>query len=174
MTILIRLILKTCCTCTQTKELSCFGKRASAKDGLYNACRDCVAIKNKARHEKYKEKNIEKMRAYYEKNRESLLVKQREANKRHYQENKAYYNAKLRKYQATKKSRTPSWLTEEEKARMVCYYQLAAMYTRESGEQWHVDHIAPLQGENVSGFHVPWNLRVIRAFDNLSKGNKFV
>ena len=52
-------------------------------------------------------------------------------------------------------------------------YQLAAMYTRENNEPWHVDHVIPLQGEFVSGLHVPRNLRVLRGLDNIKKKNKY-
>lgn len=38
---------------------------------------------------------------------------------------------------------------------------------------WHVDHIAPLQGEKVSGFHVPENLQYLPASINCMKGNRW-
>jgi hypothetical protein len=72
---------------------------------------------------------------------------------------------------SAKLQRTPAWLTEFDKLKIKCLYQLAAMRTRESGYDWHVDHIIPLQGANVCGLHVPGNLRVIPALDNMRKSN---
>jgi len=87
--------------------------------------------------------------------------------------NKGTVNANTRKYQASKLQRTPSWLSEFDILKMKCLYQVAAMRSSESGEEWHVDHIVPLQGKTVSGLHVPWNLRVVSRFENRSKGNKY-
>jgi hypothetical protein len=86
--------------------------------------------------------------------------------------NRASVNANTRKYQANKIQRTPKWLSEFDLLKMKCLYQVAAMRSQESGQDWHVDHIVPLQGKNVSGLHVPWNLQVIPKKDNLSKSNK--
>ncbi len=75
---------------------------------------------------------------------------------------------------AAKLLRTPTWLTFEQKLEIECFYYKSMRYEEETGIKHHVDHIVPLQGEDVCGLHVPWNLQVIPAKENLSKGNKHV
>jgi 5-methylcytosine-specific restriction endonuclease McrA len=67
----------------------------------------------------------------------------------------------------------PSWLTQEQKKQIKDIYVEAK---RKSGylpyRVYHVDHIIPLQGNDVCGLHVPWNLQILSAEDNLRKSNK--
>jgi len=82
-------------------------------------------------------------------------------------------NAIKAKRRASKISRTPPWLTQEHFQAIQAIYKQAKVLSDTTGVLHHVDHIVPLQGLNVSGLHVPWNLQVLTATDNLSKGNKF-
>ena len=52
-------------------------------------------------------------------------------------------------------------------------FELSRKKTKETGRQYHVDHIIPLRGKGVSGFHVAGNLRVVLAKTNNVKNNSF-
>jgi hypothetical protein len=81
--------------------------------------------------------------------------------------------ASTAKRRALKLQRTPLWLTDFDKLKIKCLYSVASMLTRENKEPWHVDHVIPLQGKFVSGLHVPFNMRVLRGKENISKHNNF-
>lgn len=87
--------------------------------------------------------------------------------------NREKCNAAQAKRRASKIQRTPSWLSPAHSFEMECIYKYCSML-RSIGLDYHVDHIEPLQGNSVSGLHVPWNLQVIPAIENLSKNNRGV
>ncbi len=129
-------------------------------------CFDCLKMHRDAN----KEKNTARAVAHQRKNPESAknrCLKWRGKNK-----HKA--NAIEAKRRAAKLNATPSWLTNEDLRKIDDLFEEATRLSEETGVKYHVDHIVPLQGETVGGLHVPWNLRVIPAFDNLSKHNKLI
>lgn len=69
--------------------------------------------------------------------------------------------------------RTQKWFKDYYAEEVQAIYKFAETLKDFTGLDWHVDHIVPLQGKLVSGLHVPWNLRVILAEDNIRKSNKF-
>jgi 5-methylcytosine-specific restriction endonuclease McrA len=75
-------------------------------------------------------------------------------------------------YRTKQINATPNWLTKDHWILMDMEYQKARYLTDVTGIEWEVDHIIPIQGKNVQGLHVPWNLRVITAVENMSKGNR--
>ena len=52
-------------------------------------------------------------------------------------------------------------------------FKLSRKKTKETGKQYHVDHIIPLRGKGVSGFNVAGNLRIVLAHNNMSKNNRY-
>ena len=74
---------------------------------------------------------------------------------------------------ASKLKRTPKWLTKEDHSKIRAIYRQSMELTKETGIQHHVDHVIPMQGETVSGLHVPDNLQIITAEENLRKNNKY-
>lgn len=73
------------------------------------------------------------------------------------------------KRRAARLQRTPAWV--DQPALLAAYVEAQAR-TEATGAPYHVDHIVPLRGRMVSGLHVPWNLRVVPASENLRKYNK--
>ena len=107
--------------------------------------------------------------AYYKKNKEEIKKHHSE----YYQNNKALFFAHGAKRRAAKIKRTPSWLTEEDLIAIEDFYFLAKSLTEVTGIPHVVDHIIPLQGKLVSGFHHPNNLQILTESENASKGNKY-
>ena len=94
---------------------------------------------------------------------DSRRILNREAQLRFYYNNTDYFLEKSARYRATKLQACPAWVSIEE---------LQKIYDKRP-KGYHVDHIVPLQGENVGGLHVPWNLQYLLPQDNLKKGNKY-
>ncbi len=76
--------------------------------------------------------------------------------------------------QTAKRKASPKWLTQDHLAEMKTIYQSAELLqlAHGNGQKFHVDHIEPLQGEDRRGLHVPWNLQVLEARENISKSNR--
>lgn len=76
------------------------------------------------------------------------------------------------KRRAAKLQRTPKWLTAAQLKQIADTYAISDALTKITGIPHEVDHVVPLQGKNVSGLHVPWNLHVKTAEANRKKSNK--
>lgn len=114
------------------------------------------------------EKGLEQSRDWVEENRE----KHNETNRRSKQKHKGRVRAEVRRRQAAKLQRTPPWLTPEDHAAIQAVYDEAHRLEQADGVKRNVDHVVPLQGEEVSGLHVPWNLQILTEAENCSKRNR--
>lgn len=161
--------MKTCSKCREEKGLSDFHKGQAR-------CKVCRKESSRAYYRKNREEIRAKQEVYQAENREELNEYARQYRKENpdYYKNKPswYSNSVQAKRRSAKLQRTPNWLSEGQLDQMAYTYWLAKDLERTCGEKYHVDHIVPLQGKEISGLHVPWNLQVLPEKVNLSKGNR--
>ena len=160
---------KTCTTCNKCKPIGDYHTHSRSKDGLYYQCKVCKAISKKASYSRTKVKHLKTCRKYYRDNRDNILKQHVE----YYETNKNAFIARAAKRRASKLKATPDWLTQDQLEDIKNFYWLAQDLKLVTGETYHVDHIVPLKGKSVCGLHVPWNLQVLPADINLSKGNHY-
>lgn len=176
--------MKTCTLCNESKEETRFFVRKASKDSLSPRCKPCDTaakkqwrIDNKARyqksnkdyHEVNKESNNLRTAEWRKSNREKFL----QSMKNWRDKNKARQGQHGMAYNAGKLNATPSWLTEKQRNEMVdVYKERVELNELHGSNSYHVDHIVPLQGKNVCGLHVPWNLQILSKSENISKGNR--
>jgi hypothetical protein len=119
---------------------------------------------------------------YYGRNKEAVIARafarpvgEKAAAKQRYKEaNPDLYKEMVSLRRRRFRDATPKWLSAEQKMEIRLKYRLAIELSRATGVRHAVDHEIPLQGEDVCGLHVPWNLRVITQDENLKKSNKLV
>jgi len=129
--------------------------------------------KRAAQQQRYAQKHPDKLIAKTVRWRNSNPERAAELARQGRLRNKDRIIANKAKYRAGKSNRTPAWLTEIDFERIRNEYKLAVLLTKVTGEPWEVDHVIPLHGKNVSGFHVPSNLQVLRASENRLKNSKY-
>ena len=164
-----------CSSCKIKKTLDNFSPNKTKPLGVRYMCKPCGAIKAKERRlekplsEEQKERARLRSKEWRKENPEkNKLIKSSWAKR-----NLATKNAANRRYETSKLKRTPDWLTKDHHQQILEKYWLAQDLKKITGEDYHVDHIVPLRGKNVSGLHVPWNLQVLPADLNLRKGTKY-
>ena len=135
--------------------------------------------RNRPRSDAYKARRNQKSRERYKANRERILASQAEYRKNFgavvratklawIKRNRGYATAARAKWGAAKLRACPKWV--DLKA-IKDIYDTAAWITATTGVKHDVDHIVPLQGENVCGLHVPWNLQILNRSTNARKSN---
>ena len=192
--------LKRCSTCKIEKSFEEFSKCKSKTDGCQSHCKVCVkeyrnqnkekiSEQRKEHYEQNKEKILERNKEYREQNREKILERNKEYSKEYYEQNKEKITKQLKEYRnqnkdkrnaltakrrARKLQARPQWLTPEHFEEITEFYTICKMFQIYTGLTYHVDHIVPLQGKTVCGLHVPWNLQILEASENISKKNKLL
>lgn len=158
--------MKTCPHCQQEKPLDQFYKR-SDRDSYHSWCKSCKHESGKRWVAKNKDRHGELTRSWYERNKDQHLANSKE-----------WYALNRHRKLATTTAReqrcrlaTPVWVDKEA---IIAFYKEAQRLTAETGIQYDVDHIIPLQCKTVSGLHIPANLRVIPSAENKRKAAKLI
>ena len=155
------------------------------------ACVECLKVEWAqalvTRAEYYKEYNKSEAgqkakQEYYGRNKNAVIARaasrppeeRQAARKRHKEANPDLYKELVSLRRRRFRDATPKWLSPEQRMEIRLKYRLAIELSRATGVRHAVDHEIPLQGEDVCGLHVPWNLRVITQDENLKKSNKLV
>ena len=100
-------------------------------------------------------------------------AKKSQQGKEWFKNNSGIAKAKRARRRASMSNSTPNWLTDIQKAQIAEFYEIATALETQTGIKHHVDHIVPLKANGISGLHVPWNLQILTANENLSKGNRY-
>jgi 5-methylcytosine-specific restriction endonuclease McrA len=155
------------------------------------ACVECLkaewAQALKTRAEYFKEYNKSEAgqkakKGYYERNKDAVIAAaqarpdevKRQYRKTHKINNPDMYRELVSVRRRRFRDATPKWLSPEQRMEIRLKYRLAIELSRSTGVRHAVDHVIPLQGEEVCGLHVPWNMEVITQEENLKKYNKLV
>ena len=88
--------------------------------------------------------------------------------------NKGRLSANKRSGDLIRKNAQPKWLTKFDLDYIKHLYIQAKELEKLDGIKYHVDHIIPLINDIICGMHVPWNLQILTASENMSKKNKII
>lgn len=131
-------------------------------------CHRCALIgKRKYETEATRHARLNRARTQRKENPEKFRERERAWRRN----NRAKVKAKKIRNKNAQLQATPTWLTEEQWEEMNDIYRLRDILTEETGIEHQVDHIIPLQGEDICGLHVPWNLEVLSRDENAKKSN---
>lgn len=166
--------MKTCSKCKKTKELKDFCKDKNSLDGLCYSCRSCRATYRKVYNKAAKEKVDKYNKEYQQKHKNNLAEKRKldrsknpEKYKKRYSnwssQNKHIEREKSAARRVRTKKQTPIWARKKD----------IRNFYKDCPANYHVDHIVPLKGKNVSGLHCLKNLQYLKAEANLRKGNRY-
>ncbi len=166
---------KKCIRCNKKKKLNSFSIDRSRKFGIKDYCLACNKILSDSDYQKNKKQRKRKHKEWREKNKEYHNKLCRE----HYYKNKSRYNENNKKWlknhpeymsyardlrRAQVKQALPNWADK---------IHIRKIYDNRPKDMV-VDHIVPLQGKNVRGLHVPWNLTYLTKHENQIKSNKLL
>lgn len=186
--------IRTCSKCEQQKTEDEFSRDKNRATGRFPYCKECMKVRSKKYYRANPEKSKDDRTRHYQDNKQRYIAnakkwseenrekrgeiskqyvkrnpeKRSETSRNNRLQNPGMYAAHFKARQQRKRKAMPAWANE---AAIKAIYDECARVSKETGALHHVDHFYPLKNDNVCGLHNEYNLRIISAFDNLSKGN---
>ena len=148
---------KHCKTCREVRDIDYFPINKDGASGIYSVCKVCCAQRGKAQRDCpiFSKANKVRSAEYTRNNRDKA-------------------NAKSALRRANRNRATMGFDEKEfEDFFLKEIYHLALLRESVTGVKWQVDHTVPLLSEMVCGLHWHGNLKLITAYENLSKSNKY-
>ena len=130
---------------------------------------DRISESRKERNREYRQRNFEKRKLYNKQWREENRDRDLATKTRYRKQHMSSYREACAGYRARKLDATPGWANHVKIRRVYTQAEYRRLMT---GEDYHVDHIIPLRGKDVCGLHVDYNLQILPASENRSKGNR--
>lgn len=170
-----------CKRCDRSMPSSEFRPDPRYKRGFTSWCHECHRERNREwyrenrkQHNKkavdWRKANPEKAKeiwqAFHHRNKEKRAAQHAEWAGR----NRGKRNATSAKRKAAKLRATPKWVNW---GKVRAIYRQAKRLQDFTGVPMHVDHIVPLQGDNVCGLHWEGNLQILSASENIAKFNRW-
>lgn len=124
----------------------------------------------KASASRWAKENPEKRKAIAQRWVKENPEKRYETQRRGRLNNPGLYAAHYKMRQQRKRQAMPAW-ADQDAIRAI--YDRCAEIVKQTGIPHDVDHFYPLKNDRVCGLHNEYNLRIVTAFENRSKGNKF-
>jgi hypothetical protein len=132
------------------------------KRNLYLRTRD----KRLEQAKTYRQENRDKILDYFQQNKEKIAETKKEWRKQNPHKNAEYCS----KRKAVKLKAVPGWYDHE---KVLAVRTEVLKLVEETGVEYHVDHIIPLQSDFVCGLHWHGNMQILTAAENVSKHNKW-
>lgn len=150
--------LKCCTKCGVEKPWTLDFFPGNGGDQIRGTCKPCYALKKAAYDVKYRQANLERIKAY---------------RRQHYVDNKSVYVE-----HASRRKRGirghPVWDAELNDLVLVEARSLVRKRQADCPVDggWHLEHIVPVKHPNACGLHNAWNIQVVPAKWNMAKSNR--